>query len=421
MFRIGDILSKSARTAAGKTLDVGLRRLYSYSTRHVDGAHVFDGLHTFSLGLGSLTARRDAPRSVTLVLPELDAAKVFAGIYTAIGFGCHFAAAAGLPLRIIGMRVRSAAMLRAALDYVRREFASTGATVSELVDASRLPELVASDRDVWIATHWATAHMLDVACRLGRIDSSNVVYLVQDYEPGFFAWSSDYVLARSTYRAGFQLVINSTPLQKFLEAENVNVDGSLVFAPDLDLDRLADAARARRKAQSIRFLFYGRPSKPRNLFGIGVASLRLTARHFERTGVQASFVSAGETHASTALGDAHVLFAKGKVPWSEYFALLSQSDVVLSLQQSPHPSHPPLDAVTSGAYAVTNELGGTRAGLHERLLVSEADPAALSEALVSASQRVLAGGCEPFDPSFLAKLGRDIRSVAGSAAARLSA
>ncbi len=38
--------------------------------------------------------------------------------------------------------------------------------------------------DVWIATHWKTAHPLDVAVTAGVVARDRVVYLVQDYEPG---------------------------------------------------------------------------------------------------------------------------------------------------------------------------------------------------------------------------------------------
>jgi hypothetical protein len=344
---------------------------------------------------------------------------MFAGVYTAVRFGSQFASAAGLPLRIVVLRVRRGATLRDALAYVRREFSSTGAIVSGIFDATDLPRLEASEHDIWIATYWVTAHMLDVACQLGRIDRSKVVYLVQDYEPGFFAWSSDYALAKSTYRAGFQLVVNSAPLQKYFEAnEQVAIADEFVFAPDLDLVRLADAARTRREDRVMRILFYGRPSKPRNLFDIGVASLRLVAGHFDRLGIEASFVSAGENHPHVALGAEHRLEARGKVPWSDYFTLLAQVDVVLALQQSPHPSHPPLDAITSGAHAVTNELGGTRAGLHERLLVSEADPASLAQRMLDASDLTRTHKATSFDATFLRKLGGDIREVAATAAAR---
>ena len=76
--------------------------------------------------------------------------------------------------------------------------------------------------------------------------------------------------------------------------------------------------------------------------------------------------SAGEKHRNVDLGHGHKLeslwlTAVERLRTLEYIA---SANVVLSLQHSPHPSHPPFDAAISGARAVTNEFYGTRAGLH---------------------------------------------------------
>src|SRR5690606_24371666 len=83
------------------------------------------------------------------------------------------------------------------------------------------------------------------------------------------------------------------------------------------------------------------------------------------------------------LGGSHSLVSLGRLPWDGYFTRLATTDVVLSLQQSPHPSHPPFDAAISGAVAVTNEFHGTRAGLHPRIVAVPATTAALAEALMT--------------------------------------
>jgi hypothetical protein len=210
---------------------------------------------------------------------------------------------------------------------------------------------------------------------------------VQDYEPGFTALSTDRVTASGTYRAGFHLLVNSEPVAAVLRAaEGVAVDATAVFAPDLDLVRLAAIAAQRASgappARPVTVLFYGRPSKPRNLFALGIAALRVAAPALP--GIPVRWVSAGEQHRYIDLGGGHRLESRGTLGWDEYFALLGECDVVLALQASPHPSHPPLEAALSGALAVTNEVAGTRASLHSRLLAVSPDPAALGAAVAEA-------------------------------------
>ncbi|MBK0296911.1 hypothetical protein IAE22_34075, partial [Bacillus sp. S34] len=58
------------------------------------------------------------------------------------------------------------------------------------------------------------------------------------------------------------------------------------------------------------------------------------------------------------------------------FRFITSTNVVLSLQHSPHPSHPPFDGAISGARVVTNEFRDTRGHLHPNLAAVPADRAA---------------------------------------------
>ncbi|GAB3578077.1 hypothetical protein GCM10027579_01110 [Calidifontibacter terrae] len=74
----------------------------------------------------------------------------------------------------------------------------------------------------------------------------------------------------------------------------------------------------------------------------------------------------------------------GRLSWSDYFDVLRRGQVLLSLQATPHPSHPPLDMVLAGGISVTNELRGTRGELHPRLHAVDPDPESLAMAVVQA-------------------------------------
>lgn len=354
--------------------------------------HAYDGLTDRSLVLAGV-ALTGSGRELVLVVDEIRRGAAFAGVRTALAAALGLATRTGRSLRIVmtsattpGNSAAAAAQLVA--DHFPETRGADGAPTIEVVPRELIGATVFARDSVWIATYWKTAHALDVAARAGVVDPRCVVYIVQDHEPGFRAWSTDHAVASSTYRAGFTLCVNSTPVAAALERhEDVTADPDLVFAPELDvagIERARTARQHRARRDPVRVLFYARPGKPRNMFPLGVAALGEAARLLGGRGVAVEFVSAGEPHADLELDGSAVLRSRGTLSWDAYFDLLGDIDVLLSLQQSPHPSHPPLDAASSGARVVTNELGGLRAGLHPSVTAADADPAALGRAVADA-------------------------------------
>lgn len=378
---------------------------------------VLSRLHWSSLLLSRIQVSPTAPQRVTMLLPELRPSAVFAGIDTALKVSAGLAARLGLPLRIVSIGNEiEAKNLESLLADVRGRLAQD--VELEIVGRDSLAGLEVNPDDYWVATFWTTAQALSSAAKLGLISRSRVVYLVQDYEPGFVAWSTEFALARATYHAGFTLVVNSTPLAAYLEAnENLAVPAALVFRPQIDLRETAPA----KASSGLTVLFYGRPSKPRNLYGLGVAALQEAASVVDGWPEDVRFISAGEAHAPIDLTRRSRLQSVGRLSWDEYFDLLSEVDVVLSLQHSPHPSHPPFDAVVRGTLAVTNELGGTRAQLSDLLTAAEPRPESLAAGVVAALERVRAGEIIEPDRAVLSRLGAELADVLDAAVEQLLA
>jgi hypothetical protein len=301
-------------------------------------------------------------------------------------------------------------------------YANDNGSPIEVLTVKQLPEAVFSPHDIWVPTYWTTAHALDIASRLGKVDPKHVVYLIQDYEPGFFPWSSEYSLASATYHAGFIPLVNSEPLRRYIELkENVSLPSSQTFAPQLDLARLEATALARSRDDAARVLFYGRPSKPRNMFNIGVGALRVAQSLLSNNGINVRVRSIGELHPSVQLGRGTHMRSIGRVGWNQYFELLADSDVLFSLQASPHPSHPPLDAIASGGWAVMNDLDGSRNQLHPRLMARRPDPDELGEAIVEGIRNSSSSPIEPrLDSEFLASLGGDLNESLDAAIGELN-
>ncbi|WFR68067.1 hypothetical protein P9139_06985 [Curtobacterium flaccumfaciens] len=388
-----------------------------------DGAwHASAGLHRASTAIVRSASHRAPAASVRLLLPSGSRGAVFAGVRTAVEIAARLALRTGLPLRVLTFDEGPNRADRAALAALLVEELGAAApveTASVWTSTSG-----AHDRDVWLATYWTTAHALDVAADGGFIDRSRVVYLIQDHEPSFFPASAEAATASATYRAGFRLLVNSSPLQRFLSTyEHVVVPDESVFRPALDVDRLEAAAvarGARPTSLTARIGFYGRPGKPRNAFGLGVAALRVAAHELEARGLSASFVSMGESHAPAQLSTATTLQPLGRLEWGRYFDELAATDVLLSLQMSPHPSHPPLDMVASGGIAVTNDVAGSRQGLHDRLVAVDADPSSLGRAVADAAERAHAGVPGTWSPHFVDALGHPLRSAVDRLAGTLA-
>ena len=384
------------------------------------GWKTYEGLQPASLILAGITIRAQDP-AVNLLMPKLTEGSVFAGQRTALLFGARLARSLGRELRVLHFSSPLSEADNISLTTYLAEMVDVPVSSIRLQSAWLSAWQAFSDRDLWIATFWSTAHALDVACKLEQIDRSQVVYFVQDYEAEFYPGSTESALCRATYHAGFQLVLNSHPLAAYLSSrEGLTIDPAMTFRPELDVSGLTRAAKDRVRQPKPRIGFYGRPSKPRNSFTLGVSTIRAAVHLFDEHGIDAHFVSVGEKHAPLRAGST-TMHSLGKLGWSEYFSFLSKVDVMFSLQQTPHPSHLPLDAVASGTFAVTNEHGGTRAGLSPRMLARQADPVDLSRALLEAVERVLAGEQSGvMDRPFIESLGRPLDLVADSIAARSS-
>lgn len=385
--------------------------------RATPAAAVHACLSPAALALTGLTLRTTGDRHVTVVLSELDPDAIFAGVHTALDAAHRLAAALRLPLRVVVLAESS----RWKAESLRSEstLASRFGRPVQVVSRHELSDTSFHRDDIWLVTHWTTAHAAQVGAIDGSITSANVVYLIQDFEPGFNALSVEFTTASGTLDAGFLPVVNSLPLAAYLKQHTrMPLENDLVFAPAFDPVRLEQIAAARRSGP-VTVLFYGRPSKPRNLYGLGLAALREATLRLGDAAKSVRFVSAGEAHADVELGPGVRLTSLGTLGWDAYFSLLTEANVVLSLQASPHPSHPPLEAAMSGAHSVTNEIDGARAQLHERLSAATATPSELGAALADAITRAAAQGPGPFHPIDPALLGAPLETVIARVAQRL--
>lgn len=316
-----------------------------------------------------LAARREEtgitqPR-LNLLIPSVDQKHVFGGISTALEFFKKLCAESGYPSRILVMDApvnKATSVDLPGYQMVPCELSATyEKQIIPLADRHN-KTIPVSETDIFVATGWWTAHIIAEVCRWQKETFGKqrpLIYFIQDYEPGFYAWSSRYMLADSTYRLEIPTyaVFNSSLLQEHFVQNGYQFEKSWVFDPVLN-DKIkeflpADHEKVHKKKQ---ILIYGRPSVDRNAFNLIVYALSLWCKE-EKDAAQWTLLSAGESHPEIQLPNNCTLRSVGKLSLEEYSKMLLGSYAGISLMVSPHPSYPPLEMATFGIKTITNCYG----------------------------------------------------------------
>lgn len=205
-------------------------------------------------------------------------------------------------------------------------------------------------------TLWTTAYLL---LRYQQTDAK--YYLMQDFEPSFYAAGGVYGVIEQTYRFGFSCIANTPGVADRYRRYS---DDVVSFLPGVDTrlfnpggDKLAPGSPAR-------VVFYGRPGNPRNCFDLGVDTLvALKQRMGERVRIQ----SVGEAWDPASYGLEGVVENLGLLgSMEEVAALYRDADLGLVFMMSPHPSYQPLEYMAAGCVVATNINEANRWLLNER-------------------------------------------------------
>ncbi len=304
---------------------------------------------------------------LNLLIPSLNAEHVFGGIATALKCFETLGEELGCDTRII--------LIDAEMDSEAREkYSKKYQIVSADKDSTARHQIVSmvrrkrktlpvSKNDQFMFTAWWSAYIIQNEYRHwagnGRLHPRPFLYLIQDYEPGFYSWSSGYSLAESTYRCEFPqiAIFNSHELRDYMMAKGYRFTQVYCFEPVLN-------SYLKKQVQSFdhtiykrkQVLVYGRPSVARNAFELVVDSLRKWVSI--QLGVESwTVISAGEEHDPVYLGEEMYLNSVGKLTIEEYAKVLKESYAGISLMVSPHPSYPPLEMSVFDVKVITNCYG----------------------------------------------------------------
>ncbi|HYC36869.1 MAG TPA: hypothetical protein VEC19_10635 [Usitatibacter sp.] len=317
----------------------------------------------------AIKVSRDAsrPRRLNIVLPALEKARLSGGPNTALALG-QVLADRGIPVNFVSSDLgveRDHKVLRDHLE-VLTGIRDPKAAVTFTPGHEPRRAVTIGHADIMLGTAWWTVQKF--AHCLPELRTPRFVYLIQEFEPALYPYSTKYALAEETYRMDHLAIFNHRFLHDFFRSRRIGAfadDGrarpeATWFDPVIDTRQFHYDEEARRGSRRT-LLFYARPTTaPRNLFEIGYAALvRLTGEGVidEQWNIQAMGEDIGDYYLPGDL----TLEQLNWMGFHEYARRMRSCDVLLSLMLSPHPSYPPLEGAASGAIVVTNEFANKTA------------------------------------------------------------
>lgn len=343
---------------------------------------------------------------VTLLIPSLEMARMTGGPNTALNLLARLVDH-GVTLRFVAALTRLDDDPTDVQAHIEQLAGVDLASDVELVEVGRSAPLEVAPDDIFVATSWPTAHIAEQARRMTSTDA--FIYLIQDFEPGFYPLSTSYAMALATYQMPTRAIFNERLLLEHFRRERIGRFGAedeasartwTSFEPAVDRRLFRPGPHA---GDHRRLLFYARPSNQRNCFDLGLRALRLAVAQGAFDPAEWEIASIGATIPELDLGGDRVLKPTPWMPYGDYATYVAESDVMLSLMLSPHTSYPPLEMAATGGRVVTNVFSVKTAEAMRRISGSidavDPEPEAVAAALVRAD-RAAAGGVPGWDESF---------------------
>lgn len=300
----------------------------------------------------------DSPR-LNLLLPSINPEHYFGGAHTAMQL--YRSLLDRFPrsrIILLDSHPRAEALARFP-DHVAVDCAADDASAPRQIVAFNQRyghSIPAGAGDRWMATAWWTAFAGQSAAAWQQAqgwDLRPLLYLIQDYEPGFYPWSSQSAVAASTYRPDTDFAIfNTTLLRDYFVGQGIAYAAHTLLEPTLN-DALRPAELLGERRDRV-ILVYARPSVPRNALPLICEGLREWGWKDARC-KQWEVLGIGELDRDLDLGP-FTLRGLGKLSLAEYRTRLQRSAIGVSLMLSPHPSYPPLEMAAYGMSVISNHF-----------------------------------------------------------------
>ncbi|WP_264050448.1 rhamnan synthesis F family protein [Methylobacterium flocculans] len=256
------------------------------------------------------------------------------------------------------------------------------------------------EQDIFIATAWMTAvqveDLIDQQSEMFQKERRKYVYLIQDYECGFYPWSTRSALAEGTYKNNTNAIkiVNTQILADFFISDGYFRD-AIVYNPPIN-ERIRSAIVHGLKREKI-VLAYMRPAAPRNCLEFANAVIDDAVHESPEFWKDWRFIAIGEDFDPFLFTKSEIVENGGRLTLNDYADLISRASVGLSFMVSPHPSYPPLEMAAAGMKVITNkyankDLSDLHTNIHS---FDKFDVKSVSRMLKSLSDDVASGLAVP--------------------------
>lgn len=296
----------------------------------------------------SVSAPLDKHR-LNIIYNGFDRSAFFGGKATALLLAVTYCNNCGVDLRIISQDPDAGIFS----EFVKLFDLETNFNVSFFsLNSGRYLEV--DSKDDFLCTMWVNA---DAVLNTPTI-TGKVFYIMQEVETFFYDHGDMALRAYNTLSNDRIIpIVNSKLLYDYLCSHgyrNVS-DNGCFFQPVFSHKLLKASENSFKKKDKYRLFFYGRPGHQRNVFYFGADVLNEALKRGIIDPDKWSISIIGDNTTPKFGFDVDVeLEIHGAMSWEEYCSFLSTVDLCYSMIYTPHPSYPPLDAVSSGAVSLTN-------------------------------------------------------------------
>ena len=228
-----------------------------------------------------------------------------------------------------------------------------------LTDATKRHHMPLTVRknDIFVSTAWWTAHTVrgirDWQIKFFGVCPEKFVYLIQDYESGFYPWSTRLMLAEATYQNAQDIlpVFNTQILADFF-CNNGYFKQCVAYQPPVNEEIMGALDRSAEREKLV--LIYMRPHALRNCLEFAEALIQRVVEIQPEFWRGWKFLAIGEDFSSAQYLKTSNISVHGRLTLKEYADYLSRARIGISLMVSPHPSYPPLEMAEAGLLVLTN-------------------------------------------------------------------
>jgi hypothetical protein len=326
------------------------------------------------------------PGKVTILIPSLNKQSFFGGTATVLIVAAKISQKLRQPLRIV--ETLEPGGKEGLGDFLEKNNIHLPDGV-ELIDVSartydRYGYIDLHPDDVFVTSAWWDAKLVS-QLPLNR----KFIYLIQDYEPIFYANSDEYILAEATYKSNnFIPLCNTQLMYDFMSQRGYKYiqDQGIWFEPAVSRKSFGTSLKNEGKR---RIFLYGRPSVARNLFYSALMALnQVFDTGALQTGEWEIFMAGQDKIPNIALSTGITIKNLGKLSMEDYSDFIKTVDIALSPMMAPHPNYPTLEFASVGAAVVTTKYA-TKQSLDKyskNILLAEPDINDLAKKIAEASQ-----------------------------------